>query len=260
MKVVIITQEDSFAIPQNTEKVIKMKGVEVVAVCVLETTSSLVNKKSLFIKGFGWWQTIKMGMYFVTHKIHDVLDRITGTRLLNKRRSLKAVAQHYKIPFWVISNPNSKEFLQQLEDVHVDVVVSFSAPVVFKKDLLNLPTMGCINLHCSYLPMYSGVMPSFWVLYHQEKSTGATVHYMDDKIDNGSILGQVEVSIDSGSSMLDVIHKTKARGGDLTCKVLSDMMNNTLQVKENKLSEGNYFTWPTVEKMQSFKKKGGRLV
>ena len=64
--------------------------------------------------------------------------------------------------------------------------------MIFKKELLKIPRYGCINLHCSILPKYAGLLPSFWTIYNKEEKIGSTVHYMDDKIDNGAILGQVK--------------------------------------------------------------------
>ena len=64
-------------------------------------------------------------------------------------------------------------------------------------------------MHCSLLPKYSGILPSFWTLFNDEKETGATVHYMDDEIDNGDILGQKSVKILKTDSMFDIIKRTK---------------------------------------------------
>jgi methionyl-tRNA formyltransferase len=130
---------------------------------------------------------------------------------------------------------------------------------VFKECLLTLPRHGCINLHCSLLPLYAGLLPSFWVLYHQEQKTGATVHYMATKIDNGGILGQEIVTIEPGSTMLDVIRKTKQVGGDLMVRVVQEIASGTVTVRENREEEGSYFGWPTIEQMREFRWKGGRL-
>ena len=102
-----------------------------------------------------------------------------------------------------------------------DVIVSFSAPVVFRQNLLGLPKYGCINLHCSLLPLYSGIMPSFWVLFYKESYTGATIHMMDTKIDNGDILAQKRVEIYEDDSMFEIIRRTKGVGGRLMVDTLN---------------------------------------
>lgn len=260
MKIVILTQEDSFSVPKNIEKLVKLNFVKVLEVIDIHTKSSLVNKKQLFIEGFGWIQTIKMGMTIATHKLTDIADSLFGYKLKVQPRSLKAVAKKYNIPFTIISNPNDKIFLDRLRTLAPDIVVSYSAPVVFKEELLTLPKNGCINLHCSYLPHYAGVMPSFWALYKKEKYTGVTVHYMDTKIDNGKIVGQQKVEIKEGDSMSDIIERTKEIGGNVMCEVIEKINTGTIVERDNPVSEGSYFTWPTVENFKDFRKNGGKLI
>lgn len=260
MKIFVLTQEDNFVIPQNVEKVIKSNGMNVIAISTIHSKSSLISKKTYFMKGFGIFQTIKMGGLYLFLKIYNLLDLLTNTRLFRKRKSLKAVAKHFNIPFLVTNNPNSKEFIEKIKRYNPDILLSFSAPVVFKDELLNLAPKGSINLHCSYLPHFAGLMPSFWVLYKGAKSAGATVHYMDSKIDNGSILDQIEIPYDKGCSMFALINKTKSIGGDLTCKVLKEIKENVIIPMPNKIDEGSYYSWPSIQQMKEFRRNGGRLI
>jgi len=260
MKIVILTQEDSFSVPRNIEKLIKLNFVEILEIVNINTKSSLVNKRDLFIKGFGYAQTVKMGLTVGKHKLINMIDLLFGYKLKIQPRSLKAVAGKYNIPFNIILNPNEEKFLSRMEDLSPDIIVSYSAPVVFKDKLLSIPKNGCINLHCSYLPNYAGVMPSFWTLYKKEKSTGVTVHYMDSKIDNGKILGQEQVKIDANETMKTLIEKTKEIGGNVMCTVIKNINNGTIETKDNLIEKGSYYTWPTIEDFRDFKKNGGRLI
>ena len=260
MKIAVITQEDYFVIPQNVEKILALDAVEVVLIVTVHTKGALVSRKSIFAKGFGPVQAGRLGWRLVRTKCLDALDGLSGYRLPWKSRSIRAVAGKNRVPFLRIADPNDAEFLKKLEALKVDLVVSLLAPCVFRPELLAMPASGCINLHCSLLPRYAGLLPSFWVLYHREAVTGATVHYMDDKIDNGGILGQVEVPIDPGTTMFGLINKTKAAGGDLMVQTIRKIRSGDLEVKPNRAAEGSYFSWPTIGQMQEFRKQGGRFV
>jgi hypothetical protein len=98
MKIVIITQEDSFAVPKNIKKILELDFAEVVRIININSSQSLVNKKDLFIKGFGLLQSAKMGFSVVYNKILDILDSFTGYKLPILSRSLKSVSLKNKIP------------------------------------------------------------------------------------------------------------------------------------------------------------------
>lgn len=260
MKIVIITQEDSFVIPRNIEKLINLDFVKIIRIVDIDSPQSLVNRKDLFIKGFGLYQSAKMGFRVISNKLINIIDSIFNYRLPLKPKGLKSVAQKHKIPYQQIRNPNEKRFIEQLALLAPDLIVSYSAPLIFKKELLTLPEKGCINLHCSHLPDYAGVMPSFWALYNKEKATGVSVHYMDSKIDNGKILGQKKVEIFPGETMFQLIEKTKNIGGDVMCEVLRDINSGTVIERDNEVDRNKYFSWPTIENFKDFRNRGGRLI
>ena len=66
-------------------------------------------------------------------------------------------------------------------------------------------------MHCSLLPKYAGLFPSFWALYENSNTFGVTVHLMDDKIDNGEILKQRQLTIKQPVSIFKLINITKNR-------------------------------------------------
>jgi methionyl-tRNA formyltransferase len=260
MKISIITQEDSFVIPKNVELLFKENNVKVVYIYTIDGKGSLTNKLGYFIKGFGFLQSAQMGIHLISAKLLDCIDRLFGGRLPLEKRSIKAVAKKYRVPYGVLQSLRIEETLNELRSQNLDLIISFSAPCIFPPALLEIPKQGCLNLHCSLLPSYAGVLPSFWTMYHGETEGGATVHYMDDKIDNGSILGQVRVNISDCRSMYQSIRKTKRAGGELMIDVIRRIINGSIQVTPNDISRGSYFTWPTIEQMHDFCKKGGRLI
>ena len=260
MKLIIITQEDSFAVPQNIEKIINLDFVIVQKVVNIDSSHSLVNQKSLFVKGFGLLQSAKMGVKVGINKITDLLDGISSYKTSLRSKSLKSVAIKNDIEYQTIFDPNDEQFLAELISLQPDIIVSFSAPLVFKKKLLAIPALGCINLHCSFLPNFAGIMPSFWTLYKKQKNTGVTVHYMDSKIDNGKILGQKVVAIDKDETIFSLILKTKEIGGEVMCDVLRQVNAGTMVAKDNISANGSYFSWPKIEDFKDFKNQGGRLI
>jgi folate-dependent phosphoribosylglycinamide formyltransferase PurN len=261
MKLVILTQEDPFTVPKNIHSLASLPGVELLQVVVLNAKGSLINKKAYFIKGFGPWQSARMGLALLFARSLDLVDALCGYRLLHHKHSVRAVAAVHRAPCCVITDPNAEAFIESLRRLAPDLLISFSAPCVFRRELLSVPRLGALNLHCSLLPRYAGLLPSFWVLYHGEQETGATVHYMDDQIDHGGILGQVRIPIARGMSMLELIKRSKAAGGELICRIVRQMQcNQTPLTQPNDSAGRSYFSWPTVEELRRFRSRGGRLI
>lgn len=251
LKVLVITQNDEFVIPRNVEKIARAECASLQAVIVLDVKGSLANKKSYFARGFGPLQTFKMGMRMITAKLAARMGR---------GDDLRQVAEKAGAIFQRVEKLHSAPVVEMIRGINPDVIVSFSAPCVFKKEILNIPLKGCINLHCSLLPRYAGLLPSFWVLFHKEKTAGASVHYMDDRIDNGAILAQEEIAVPEGTTMFALIQKTKEAGGDLMVETLKKIQVDQVVAMPNRHEEGSYFTWPTIQQMREFRKNGGRLI
>ena len=255
MKIFVITQEDSFVIPNNMQLLADSGFIEIAGACIIKSKNSLSEKRGLFIRNFGIYQVLKMGSLIIRDKLLNIIDWFFGYKMIKNKKSVKAFCSKNNIPFSIEKNVNEKKFISKLKQLDLELIVSFSAPSIFKTELLSLPKKGCINLHCSLLPKYSGVLPSFWALFNDEKETGATVHYMDDKIDNGDILGQKIVEIREVDSMLDIIKRTKAVGGSLMVDIIYDLMNNNCELSQNKVNHEEYYSWPTDLDFKNFAKK-----
>jgi methionyl-tRNA formyltransferase len=249
LRVIIATQDDGFVIPGMAERVCDEPGIEVVAILSLTGGGSVASQRWKFLRGFGIWQA-------VTLYARRFAERFSGPA---RTKTLRRVAMSRQIPFEVTGNVNAASTIEELRALAPDVIVSFSAPVVFGPALLKLPRLACINLHCSLLPRYAGLMPSFWVLYHGEQETGATVHEMDTQIDNGAILGQVRVALTAVDTVSSVISKTKTAGLEVVLDVLRQLRHGELNRLPNDRTNGSYHTWPSLDEIRVFRRRGGRL-
>lgn len=262
LKIAVITQNDVYAIPRNLKLLCDAEELNIAELIIINATGSLENKRMLFLRGFGFYQATKIALITLYYRLRSLFASIMRSPKNAHWLDLKGLCVRYNIPFSKEQDVNGEKLLERLKASELDVIVSFSAPTVFKSDLLNIPRYGCINLHCSLLPSYSGVMPSFWVLFNNEKKAGLSVHIMDAKIDNGDVLGQEEVDISDMDNMFDVIQATKIRGGHLMLKVLRNLHKNKgfpnpLDTSHNKYS---YFSWPTVKDLKMFVAQGKKLI
>jgi methionyl-tRNA formyltransferase len=258
MRIVILTQEDNFFLPLNVLKLIDI--AEVIEVDIVDAKGTLSNKTVDFIRWFGIFQVSKMALKVIGKKAQSIIDMSFKYKIWEGVNSVKDVCRKNKIPFEIVSKINCEEYINKIKKLAPDLIVSFSCPIVIKEPLLSLPKFGIINVHGSFLPYYRGLLPSFWVLYKNEKETGASVHYMSDKIDDGDILVQSKVNIEDCHSMFEVMNRTKKLGGELILKAVQNIQSGTVTTIKNEPLKGSYFTWPAIEEARDFIKKGGKLV
>ena len=258
LKVIVLTQNDRFFIPEN---ILKASTVcNILEVVEVNSKSSLNNKLKDYLKWFGVLQVTKMGFVTIWREIQKYTDRLSNYKLNKGTCSVKDVANVIGVPHKVIKNCNGKSFVQHVRDINPDLIISYSAPQIIKAELLGLPKFGVINVHGSLLPDYRGCFPSFWYIYNEEKLGGATVHYMSSKIDDGPILEQESVDISDCKTMFQLMKKTKTLGGELMVKAIQNIERGRVVEKVNDTTQGRYFTWPTVEQARDFRAKGKKLI
>lgn len=91
----------------------------------------------------------------------------------------------------------------------IDLIIVHAFMKILPKEIYTAPRYGCINFHPSLLPMYRGQSPTYWVLKNKEPVTGLTCHYVDEGIDTGDIIFQVEVMVEPYDTIESVIEKQK---------------------------------------------------
>ena len=95
---------------------------------------------------------------------------------------------------------NNIDIVKSLEP---DYILCLNGAILLKPELISVPKYGCINLHLAYLPYNRGPNPNVWSIV-EETPIGVTIHYINDKIDNGPIIAQRLVnkeSIDTGKTL-----------------------------------------------------------
>lgn len=95
---------------------------------------------------------------------------------------------------------NNVEFIEEIKKLNPDVICVVAYGKILPKEILEIPTFGCINVHASLLPKYRGAAPIQWAILNGDKTTGVTTMYMDEGMDTGDIILKKEVSINDNQT------------------------------------------------------------
>ncbi len=155
--------------------------------------------------------------------------------------SVQKLAELHGIPTITPENPNLPEVVEQIQALQPDFFFSFYYREMLKAPLLAIPMRGALNMHGSLLPKYRGRVPVNWAIIRGEKETGATLHYMTEKPDNGDIVAQQAVPILPNDTALDVFQKVTVAAEMALHGVLPALLAGTAKAEKQDLSKGAYF-------------------
>jgi len=109
-------------------------------------------------------------------------------------------------------------FEEQLASLKPDIIIVVAFGQILSKNILELPPLGCINVHASLLPKYRGAAPLHWAVINGETVTGITTMFMDVGLDTGDMILKAEVAIGKDETTGEIHDKLKLLGA----KVLKD--------------------------------------
>lgn len=115
---------------------------------------------------------------------------------------------------------NNTEFLDEIRALAPDVICVVAYGKILPKEILEIPKLGCINVHGSLLPKYRGAAPIQWAVLNGEKITGITTMYMNEGMDTGDMILKEEVEIGPEETTGDLWQKLSKIGGEILVKTL----------------------------------------
>ena len=155
--------------------------------------------------------------------------------------SVANLAVLHDIPVIMPDNLNAPEVVEQIRALQPDFFFSFYYREMLKRELLDIPKRGALNMHGSLLPKYRGRVPVNWAIIKGETETGATLHYMTEKPDDGDIVAQQAVPILPNDTALEVLQKVTVAAELALNNCLPDLLAGKAQAVPQDLSQGAYF-------------------
>jgi methionyl-tRNA formyltransferase len=155
-------------------------------------------------------------------------DKPVGRGLVLKASAVKLRALEYHLPVFQpakLSLPGEYEKLQSLSP---DVIVVVAYGQILKINVLELPRLGCINVHSSLLPKWRGAAPIQWALLNGDSQTGITTMRLVEKLDAGQILLQESLPILEEDTATDVHDKLATMGARLIVSTLTGLESGKL--------------------------------
>ena len=120
---------------------------------------------------------------------------------------------------------NTNEFRKLLVNYNIDLHLMLWFPTIVKKESIESVNKGFINIHPSLLPYNRGMHPWYWSIVDKTPA-GVTIHFIDEKIDNGSIISQSEIRIDTIDTGETIYEKLLQTSISLFVNTFESIMKN----------------------------------
>ena len=118
-------------------------------------------------------------------------------------------------PQWTARSGDDPDIGARLSAMAPDLVCTAGYPWLLPDAVYAGATLGGVNVHASLLPRHRGILPLFWIYYHDDRETGVTVHRLAAGADTGDILGQSAFPLERGFPVEELNRRNAERGAEL---------------------------------------------
>jgi len=170
--------------------------------------------------------------------------------------SLNDFTRIHGIPVIHAGNINSANAAEELRKLNTELGVVLGTRIL-KRSTFSVPAQGSINLHKGRVPEYRGQPAGFWEIYDQQTIAGVTVHFVDEGLDTGDILGETSVPIHAKDGPGTLRRKLDIAGSALLAKCVSQFAEGTAVRRPQPKSNHKARTSPTRKDRQAIEARVG---
>ncbi len=257
MRLYVLTQEDAFYIPPLLDHLLGARRDDVVAIGVVPGELRARHAQRYWALMGPRAFLLQLGN-LARHRVLGLAGRVVPLR---RSYSVADVARRHRVPLERVPAVNAPAFVESLRARAIDVLISVACPQILGAGALAAPARGAINLHGALLPDYRGLLPGFWVLANGETETGATVHYMTARVDDGPVIAQERVPIRDRDTVHTLVWRTKVEvGGPLLVRALARLEAGPVDARPPADGAGRAFRYPDAAAVARFRARGRRFI
>ncbi|WII39432.1 methionyl-tRNA formyltransferase [Paenibacillus thiaminolyticus] len=167
-------------------------------------------------------------------------DRPVGRKRVLTPTPVKAEALQHGLTVWQPEKLRTSDTVDDIRALQPDLIVTAAYGQILPKAVLDIPRLGCINVHGSLLPKYRGGAPIQRSIMNGETVTGVTIMYMAEGMDTGDMISRVEVPIGADDNAGTMFAKLSEAGADLLRRTLPDIIAGRVEAVPQPHDEATY--------------------
>ncbi len=167
-------------------------------------------------------------------------DRPAGRGNKLRQPPVKVAALNADLPVYQPESLRSRDAAAPIAAWQPDLIVVAAFGQILRRHLLELPRLGCVNVHASLLPRWRGASPIQHAILAGDAETGVTLMQMDRGLDTGDMLVKESLMIATDETAATLHDRLAALGGEMMTRYLPDLLNGRLSPTPQSDDEANY--------------------
>ena len=161
--------------------------------------------------------------------------------------SIVQLAWERGIPVWEVRQLSDPETIRVFAAYHPDMICVACFSKHIPHGILDIPPLGCLNVHPSLLPTNRGPEPLFWTFREGIQRTGVTIHLMDEGMDSGAIVAQEVIEIPDGIGYSELEEQSAELGGKLLAQSVWELYHGVAQPVAQDETKSSYHAFPSED-------------
>ena len=174
--------------------------------------------------------------------VYSQPDRPAGRGRRLVETPTKRFAGEYRIEVRQPKSFRSEAECAGLASLSTEVVVVAAYGLFLPSEILQMPPLGCLNIHPSLLPRYRGPSPVVSAILNGDDETGVTIMKLDEGMDSGPLLAQARVPIAERETGPDLTRRLFDLGASLLAKTLPGWASGSIQASPQDESQATFTT------------------
>ncbi|MFV0575859.1 MAG: methionyl-tRNA formyltransferase [Vibrio sp.] len=167
-------------------------------------------------------------------------DRPAGRGKKLTASPVKQLALEHDIPVFQPENFKSDEAKTQLKELNADLMIVVAYGLLLPQAVLDMPRLGCINVHGSILPRWRGAAPIQRSIWAGDAETGVTIMQMDIGLDTGDMLKIATLPIEATDTSASMYEKLAELGPKALLECVEDIRNGNVFPEKQNDEHANY--------------------
>jgi methionyl-tRNA formyltransferase len=177
-------------------------------------------------------------------------DRPAGRGKKLQASPVKKIALENMLPVFQPSSLRPLQETESLASLNCDLMIVVAYGLILPKTILDVPRLGCLNVHASLLPRWRGAAPIERALLAGDKMSGITIMQMDEGLDTGAMLNKETVQISATDNRLNLEEKLQIAGQAVLIRTLGDLEKYQSGATVQNDDDSNYAA--KLEKSEAF--------